>query len=113
MDRVMKDVVAPPMWPLGRDRLLDKRGVPNLQLLREHFLKEGRLTLDAASDLITRASAIIKQEPNMLELKYPITGQTTRERAERAARDSASGERERSERLGLHGSTRETRVERA
>lgn len=26
MDRVMKDVVAPPMWPLGKDKLWDKKG---------------------------------------------------------------------------------------
>lgn len=73
MDRVMKDVVAPPMYPLGKDRLLDARGLPKLQLLKEHLLKEGRLTMDAALDLIQRATAIMKQEPNMLELKYPIT----------------------------------------
>jgi len=73
MDRVMTDVVAPPMWPLGKDRLLDKKGMPILSVLKEHLLKEGRLTKDAALDLIHRASAIIKSEPNMLELKYPIT----------------------------------------
>ena len=30
--------------------------------------------MDAALDLIHRATAIIKAEPNLLELKYPITG---------------------------------------
>jgi len=73
MDRVIKDVVAPPMWPMGKDRLWGKNGLPNLPALKEHLLKEGRLTQDAALDLIHRASAIIKSEPNMLELKYPIT----------------------------------------
>jgi len=73
MDRVIKDVVAPPMWPMGKDHLWGKNGLPNLPALKEHLLKEGRLTQDAALDLIHRASAIIKAEPNMLELKYPIT----------------------------------------
>lgn len=49
-------------------------GLPNLAILKEHLLKEGRLTQDAALELIHRASALIKAEPNMLELKYPITG---------------------------------------
>src|SRR4051812_35220833 len=48
-------------------------GMPQLAILKEHLLKEGRLTMDAALDLIHRATAIIKAEPNMLELKYPIT----------------------------------------
>ena len=48
-------------------------GLPNLAILKEHLLKEGRLTQDAALELIHRATAIIKSEPNMLELKYPIT----------------------------------------
>lgn len=26
MDRVMKDVVAPPMWPLTKEKMLDKKG---------------------------------------------------------------------------------------
>lgn len=50
-----------------------RAGLPNLAILKEHLLKEGRLTQDAALELIHRATAIIKAEPNMLELKYPIT----------------------------------------
>lgn len=74
MDRVMKDVVAPPMFPLGRDRGLDKKtGLPNLQTIKEHLLKEGRLTPDFASYLISQTQALFKSEPNMLDLKYPIT----------------------------------------
>lgn len=52
--------------------------MPQLALLKEHLLKEGRLTQEAALELIHRATAIIRAEPNMLELKYPITGQEAR-----------------------------------
>jgi hypothetical protein len=72
-DRVVKDVVAPPMFPLGKDRGLDKKGMPNLAVLKEHLLKEGRLSLDFALHLIQQCHALFKTEPNMLELKYPIT----------------------------------------
>lgn len=62
-------------------------GMPNLPVLKEHLLKEGRLTQEAALELIHRASAIIKAEPNMLELKYPITGAS---RSAGACRNGAS-----------------------
>lgn len=73
MDRVMKEVVAPPMHPLGKKRLFDKKGMPNLAVLKEHLLKEGRLTIDAASQLINDCMKLLRAEPNMLELRYPIT----------------------------------------
>lgn len=73
MDRVVKDVVCPPFWPLGKEKLFDRRGMPVLSVLKEHLQKEGRLTMEAAMMLIDKATAIFKNEPNMLELKYPIT----------------------------------------
>ena len=74
MDRVMKDVIAPPMFPLARDALIDKRtGLPNLAVLKEHFQREGRLAADLATYLVSSVSTLLRNEPNMLELKYPIT----------------------------------------
>ncbi len=49
------------------------QGMPILPVLKEHLQKEGRLTQDAAIKLIDMASALFKAEPNMLELRYPIT----------------------------------------
>jgi len=46
---------------------------PNLKVLKEHLLREGRLEWAAAEVLIEEATKLIKQEPNVLELKYPIT----------------------------------------
>jgi len=74
MDRVIKEVVAPPMFPLTKDELVDKKtGLPNIAMLKEHFQREGRLTPDLTLYLITSVQALFKQEPNMLELRYPIT----------------------------------------
>lgn len=61
------------MFPLGSDRVFDKNGKPNLTVLKDHLLKEGRLTSEAALQIIKQATSILKSEPNMLELKYPIT----------------------------------------
>ena len=74
MDRVMKDVIAPPMFPLQRDQLIDKKtGLPSLPILKEHFQREGRLAADLASYLVSSVAQLFRAEPNMLELKYPIT----------------------------------------
>jgi serine/threonine-protein phosphatase 2B catalytic subunit len=75
MDRVVKDVVAPPLHPLSKQRLFDnpKTSLPNLVVLKEHLVKEGRLAKDAALQLVNQATALLHNEPNLLELKYPIT----------------------------------------
>lgn len=52
-------------------------GLPNLKVLKEHLLREGRLTDEAAHELISRASALLETEDNLLELKYPLTGRST------------------------------------
>ena len=70
----MSDVVCPPMYPLSREMGIDKKtGLPNLPLLKDHLLKEGRLTPDLASYIVSTASNLLKSESNLLEIKYPIT----------------------------------------
>jgi len=75
MDRMFPNVVAPPIHPMMMEELFDKgpNGPPNLALLKEHLLKEGRLHNDLALELISRASALLRAEPNLLELQYPLT----------------------------------------
>lgn len=75
MDRVVKDVVAPPLFPLTKNKLFDnpKTGLPNLTVLKQHLLREGKLTYECAAELISQCSALLHNEPNLLELKYPIT----------------------------------------
>ena len=74
MDRVITEVVCPPMHPLTLERLINpSTNLPNLTVLKEHLQREGRLSLDAASFLIKSALNLFKSESNLLELKYPIT----------------------------------------
>lgn len=75
MDRMFPNVVAPPTHPMMLEELFDKgpTGPPNLLALKEHLLKEGRLHPDLAFELISRASALLRAEPNLLELQYPLT----------------------------------------
>jgi len=72
-DRVMKDVVAPPIFPLSKEKVIGPDGSINIAVLKEHLAKEGRLSAELAQHLISRCSAQFKSEPNILELKYPVT----------------------------------------
>jgi len=48
-------------------------GKPNCPLLLEHFKHEGRVSNDAASTLLNDCTAILKKEPNVLEVPSPVT----------------------------------------
>lgn len=76
IDRIVPNVVAPPSWPLTKAKLFGSDGKPNIEVLREHLLKEGRLEMDAAIELITRCGALFKEEPNLLKLSFGTTGIT-------------------------------------
>mmetsp|Transcript_11710 Transcript_11710/g.28849 ORF Transcript_11710/g.28849 Transcript_11710/m.28849 type:complete len:525 (-) Transcript_11710:339-1913(-) len=73
-DRMMKDVVAPPRHPLSRDRIFPNGAkTPNIKEVKEHLLKEGRIDEEVFMEIVESAGKILKQEPNVLNLKYPIT----------------------------------------
>ncbi|RCH89992.1 3',5'-cyclic-nucleotide phosphodiesterase (PDEase) (3':5'-CNP) [Rhizopus azygosporus] len=74
-DRVCKDVEPPAFKTPTDDELWskDKPGYPNLDFLREHFRKEGRLTEKQALQILTATNNILKTEPNLLRIPAPIT----------------------------------------
>jgi hypothetical protein len=47
---------------------------PDLAALKAHLLKEGRIEEDLFIEVIKRVGAMLKEEPNVLRLKYPVTG---------------------------------------
>jgi hypothetical protein len=49
-------------------------GLPRPDRLKGHLQKEGRLEKEAAMHLVKAASKVFAAEPNMLDLRYPITG---------------------------------------
>jgi len=77
-DRVMKNVPPLSRFPLKRDQLWhnspksNNREVPNLELLRKHLLREGRLEKKELIELIGGATNIMKKEPNVLRIKEPV-----------------------------------------
>lgn len=46
---------------------------PNLQHLKQHFYREGRLTEKQALFILEEGTKVLKQEPNLLEMDAPIT----------------------------------------
>lgn len=75
MERVCKDVQAPAFHPPSQEQFLSQtdRNKPNLQFLKQHFYREGRLTEEQALWIIRKGTEILKAEPNLLEMDAPIT----------------------------------------
>ncbi|KAI5122876.1 hypothetical protein M0805_003328 [Coniferiporia weirii] len=75
--RLVPDVPEP-AWQKPRDDqffVRDHLGKnrPNTEFLKEHFLREGRLTEEQALYLLHEVTDILKEEPNLLELQGPIS----------------------------------------
>ena len=69
------DVQAPAMQPPSDEMFWakDDPQKPNLQFLKQHFCREGRLTEDQALWIIETGTQVLKAEPNLLEMDAPIT----------------------------------------
>jgi serine/threonine-protein phosphatase 2B catalytic subunit len=69
------DVQAPAFFKPTDEQFYDKDdpSKPNLAFLKQHFYREGRLTEEQALFIISRATEILKSEPNLLEMDAPIT----------------------------------------
>lgn len=69
------DVQAPAFLPPNEDQFLSPqdRTKPNLQYLKQHFYREGRLTEEQALWIIELGTNVLKNEPNLLEMDAPIT----------------------------------------
>ena len=69
------DVQAPAFHPPSDEQFFSPqdRTKPNIQFLKQHFYREGRLTEQQALWIIKKGTEILKSEPNMLEMDAPIT----------------------------------------
>ncbi|KAI9311946.1 calcineurin [Dichotomocladium elegans] len=77
-ERIVQDVSLPFTYEFPTDyQVWDFRGPrlpspPNLVFLKDHFYKEGRLSMKQAVDLINGATDIMRNEPNLLKLSGSI-----------------------------------------
>lgn len=74
VERPVKSVSVPPTKRLDIDDLYDsKTGEIDLELLRTHFQKEGRLSERCANRLVNDGTEILRAEPTMIDIEAPIT----------------------------------------
>ncbi|GKZ20998.1 3',5'-cyclic-nucleotide phosphodiesterase (PDEase) (3':5'-CNP) [Aspergillus brasiliensis] len=75
MERVIKEVQAPALNTPPDDLFWSREdpSKPNLQFLKQHFYREGRLTEDQALWIIQAGTQLLRAEPNLLEMDAPIT----------------------------------------
>ncbi|CEJ80827.1 Putative Serine/threonine-protein phosphatase [[Torrubiella] hemipterigena] len=75
MERVCKDVQAPAMSkPTDEQFYTDSsRSMPDINFLKQHFYREGRLTEEQALFILKKGTEILRSEPNLLEMDAPIT----------------------------------------
>lgn len=75
VERVIKDEQAPAFQLPTPEQFWSKKdpSKPDIQFLKNHFYREGRLTHDQARYILTKATELLRAEPNLLELDAPIT----------------------------------------
>ena len=50
---------------------------PDVHFLKQHLIREGKLTEEQAKFLLDEATRVMSQEKNMLEVQGPITGESS------------------------------------
>ncbi|EEB08476.1 calcium-dependent serine/threonine protein phosphatase calcineurin [Schizosaccharomyces japonicus yFS275] len=75
LDRVVKNVQAPATSIPTDEEFFDKNDPekPNLAFLKNHFIREGRLSEEQTLYIIQKGTEILRKEPNVLEIDAPVT----------------------------------------
>ena len=74
-ERVHKDVQAPAFRTPTDEQFFSKTdpSKPDIQFLKQHFIREGRLTEQQALWILEKGTELLRAEPNLLEMDAPIT----------------------------------------
>lgn len=69
------DVQAPAMFKPTDEQFFedDTKEKPDINFLKQHFYREGRLTEEQAIWIIKKGTEVLRAEPNLLEMDAPIT----------------------------------------
>jgi serine/threonine-protein phosphatase 2B catalytic subunit len=70
------DIVAPTAKIPTDDEFFSKKrpGLPDLDFLKQHFIREGVLAESQALHIITKGAEILRKETTVLDIEAPLTG---------------------------------------